>query len=96
MSNSTDVYKGTSLHVVPFRIIVLWLYSFGPSALGEKCLYSEFFWSVFSRIWTEHGEILLITRVHIPQLNSQVNFCGEQPTNCLSVFDHFVSWCLKG
>ena len=23
--------------------------------LLEKCLYSEFFWSVFSRFWTEHG-----------------------------------------
>ena len=27
--------------------------------LREKCSYSEFFWSVFSRIWTEHGEMLL-------------------------------------
>ena len=26
--------------------------------LREKCPYSEFFWSVFSRIWTEYGEIL--------------------------------------
>ena len=26
--------------------------------LQEKCAYSEFFWSVFSRIWTEYGEIL--------------------------------------
>ena len=26
-------------------------------ALREKCLYSEFFWSVFSRIQTENGEI---------------------------------------
>ena len=24
--------------------------------LLEKCPYSEFFWSVFSLIWTEHGE----------------------------------------
>ena len=23
-------------------------------ALREKCPYSEFFWSVFSRIWTEY------------------------------------------
>ena len=27
-------------------------------ALREKCPYSEFFSSVFSRIWTEYGEIL--------------------------------------
>ena len=26
----------------------------------EKCLYSEFFWSVFSRIQTEYGEVLRI------------------------------------
>ena len=24
--------------------------------LREKCPYSEFFWSIFSRIWTEYGE----------------------------------------
>ena len=29
--------------------------------LCEKCPYSEFFWSVFSRIWTEYGEILHIS-----------------------------------
>ena len=26
-------------------------------SLCEKCLYSQFFWSVLSRIWTEYGEI---------------------------------------
>ena len=25
-------------------------------ALREKCPYSEIFWSIFSRIWTEYGE----------------------------------------
>ena len=25
---------------------------------NEKCPYSEFSWSAFSRIWTEYGEIL--------------------------------------
>ena len=30
-------------------------------ALREKCLYSRFFWSVFSRIRTEYGEILGIS-----------------------------------
>ena len=29
--------------------------------LRKKCPYSEFFWSVFSRIWTEYGEILRIS-----------------------------------
>ena len=26
--------------------------------LSEKCPYSELFWSAFSPIWVEHGEIL--------------------------------------
>ena len=29
--------------------------------LIEKCPYSELFWSAFSRIWTEYGEILRIS-----------------------------------
>ena len=29
--------------------------------LREKCPYSEFFWSVFSRIWTEYGGIFRIS-----------------------------------
>ena len=32
----------------------------GPS-LREKCLYSEFFWTLFSRIRTEYGEMRLIS-----------------------------------
>ena len=30
-------------------------------ALREKCPYSEFFWCVFSRIWTEYRKILRIS-----------------------------------
>ena len=30
-------------------------------ALCKDCPYSEFFWSVFSRIWTEYGEIRSIS-----------------------------------
>ena len=43
------------------------------SSLREKCPYSEFFWSVFSRIWTEYGEILLIGRMreNMDQKNSE-------------------------
>ena len=29
----------------------------GASAVREKCPYSEFFWPMFSRIWTEYGDI---------------------------------------
>ena len=34
---------------------------YAQSILRKKCPYSEFFWSVFSRIWTEYGEILSIS-----------------------------------
>ena len=30
-------------------------------SLREKCLYSELFWSVFSRIWTEYGGVRSIS-----------------------------------
>ena len=33
------------------------------SSLREKCLYSELHWSIFSRIWTEYGEILQSFRI---------------------------------
>ena len=26
--------------------------------LSEKCLYSEVFWSAFSRVWTEYGDLV--------------------------------------
>ena len=34
-------------------------------SLRKKCQYSEFFWSVFSRIWTEYGEIRSISEKKI-------------------------------
>ena len=46
----------------------------------EKCPYSELFWSAFSGIWTEHGEILRIyphsvqMRENTDQNNSE---CGD-------------------
>ena len=30
-------------------------------SLRKKCPYSKLFWSVFTRIWTEYGEILFIS-----------------------------------
>ena len=44
------------LHTFVFCRILDW-----TSTLREKCLYSEFFWSVFFRIQTEYGEILRIS-----------------------------------
>ena len=34
-------------------------------SLRKKCQYSEFLWSVFSRIWTEYGEIRSISEKKI-------------------------------
>ena len=36
---------------------VLSRHDISPKSLLEKCPYSELFWSVFSSIWTEYGEI---------------------------------------
>ena len=46
-----------------FEMRRAWEYGifFLKDALREKCPYSEFFWSVFSRIRTEYGEILRIS-----------------------------------
>ena len=42
--------------MIATRSFVLWY-----STFRKKCLYSEFFWFIFSRIWTEYGlEILQI------------------------------------
>ena len=44
------------------------------------CPYSELFWSVFSRIWTEYGEILRISpysvrmRENMDQNNSEYGY----------------------
>ena len=44
-------------------------------ALREKCLYSELFWSAFSRIWTEYGEMRSISpySVRMPENADQSN-----------------------
>ena len=41
--------------------IYLWFNWLTSLALRKKCLFSELFWSVFSRFWTECGEILRIS-----------------------------------
>ena len=39
-------------------------------SLCEKCPYSELFWSAFSRIWTEYGEILRISPYSVRMLKN--------------------------
>ena len=51
--------------------------------LREKCPYSEFFWSAFSRIWTEYGEIRSITSYSVQMREN------TDPEN--SEYEHF-SW----
>ena len=42
--------------------------------LRKNCPYSELFWSIFSRIWTEYGEILRISPCSVPiQENTDQN-----------------------
>ena len=35
-------------------------------ALSEKCPYSEFYWSVFSHIWTEYRDISILLSIFSP------------------------------
>ena len=59
------------------------------SKLRKKCPCSKFFWSVFSRIWTEYGEILRISlhsvriRENTDQKNSEH---GHFPRSARFVF----------
>ena len=54
--------------------------------LREKCPYSEFFWTVFSRIWTEYGGI---RRENSDQKNSEY---GHFLRNVVSNHLHERSW----
>ena len=56
--------------------------------LREKCPYLELFWPVFSRIWTEYGEILCISpysvrmRENTDQNNSQYGHFLRSADHC--------------
>ena len=43
--------------MVKFSIFI----ALSTNALRKKCPYSELFWSTFSHIWTEYGEIRSIS-----------------------------------
>ena len=49
--------------------------------LRKKCFYSKLFWSAFSRVWTEHGEIRIISPYSVRMLEN-----AEQNN---SVYGHF-------
>ena len=52
-------------------------------SLHEKCSYSELFWSVFSRIWTEYGEALVSLRIQFE--------CGKIRTRTAPNTDTFYA-----
>ena len=45
------------------------------STLREKCPYSEFFWSLFSSIWTEYGD----TGPHFPAFGLNMEILRISP-----------------
>ena len=61
------------------------------TSLRKMCLYSELFWSAFSRIWTEYGEIRSISpySVRMPKNADQNNSkyglqkCAQDPAKHL-------------
>ena len=44
----------------------IYLFNFLSYLLHEKYPYSEFFWSIFSRIWIEYGEMRNISPYTVP------------------------------
>ena len=61
-------------------------------SLREKCPYSELFWSVFSRIWTEYGEM----RENVDQNNSEYgHFLCSVLQSCKTVKNSFSTKITK-
>ena len=56
-------------------------------ALFEKCLYSEFFWSVFSSIWTEYESL--------PPYSAQMRENTEQENSEYRQFSRSVDWRIR-
>ena len=58
-------------------VFLYYLLNNGDLSLREKCLYLELFWSVFSRIWIEYGDVRSISpysvrmRGNTDQINSE-------------------------
>ena len=71
-------------------------------ALPEKCLYSELFWSRFSRIRTEYGEILRISPYSVrmwentDQNNSEYrHFLRSAALNSLNLLEQVKIYLMK-
>ena len=59
-------------------------------SLRKKCPYSEFFWSVFPRIWTKYGDLLRFTKYG--DVNLRIQFkCGKIRTRKTPNMDTFYA-----
>ena len=59
---SSKKFVGRNIFSVKSFVSSSHFYHFSSiSSMCKKCPYSEFFWSVFFRIWTEYGEMLRIS-----------------------------------
>ena len=62
------------------------------SSLSEKCPYSEIFWSAFSRIRTEYGEILRISSYSVRMRENTDQKNSEYGHFLRSAYYMIVSW----
>ena len=68
----------------------LWKYeSIYESNTATKCPYSELFWSAFSRIWTEYGEIFRISPYSV-QMKENADQNNSEYWHILRILQFFV------
>ena len=75
----TAIYRMVLCECFSISLSISDLISF---SLCEKCPYSELFWSTFSRIWTEYGEIRSISPYSV--------LMRENPDENNSEYNHFL------
>ena len=68
------------------------LWWMGVTTLRQKCPYSELFWSVFSRMWTEYGDILRISPYSV-QMQENMDQNNSKYWPAVLVFNKV--WSLK-
>ena len=97
--SNTSLYKTRIQQVVCAQVNLIWKEIQGKLPLHEKSPYSEFFWSVFSRIRTKYGEIqsmspyLVRLRENTNQKNSEYGRfpCSVLYAKKISLFEFFSS-----
>ena len=73
----------------PFAREFLWLLRL--VLLREKCRNWEFFWSIYSYIWTEYWEIVVISPYSAGMIRSGY---GSEKLRIWTLFAQFVFWLL--